>query len=154
MTATSGLRLTSSAFADDGPIPRRYGCEGANVSPPLGWSGAPAGTKAFALLVTDPDARGFAHWIALDIPGSATELPEGASGSIAAGRESRNDFGRNGWGGPFPPSGTHRYVFELYALVAPLELRVSPSVADVRRTLSGRILAQARLTGTYRRGAG
>ena len=154
MTSAPLLRLTSPAFADDGPIPARYSCDGANVSPPLAWGGAPRETRAFAVLVSDPDARGFVHWVAVDIPGTSAGLPEGASGSGRAGREGRNDFGRPGWGGPCPPSGTHRYVFVLYALAAPLDLAGAPSAAEVRGKLAGRTLAQARLTGTYRRSAG
>jgi Raf kinase inhibitor-like YbhB/YbcL family protein len=143
--------LTSTAFADGGAIPRKYTCDAADVSPPLAWAGAPAGTAAYALLVTDRDARGFVHWVAADIPGSATGLAEGATGTAAAGLEGRTDFGRTGWGGPCPPSGTHRYVFELYALTAPLGLGARPSAADVNRALAGRTLGKATLTGTYQR---
>lgn len=149
---TSSLRLTSPAFADGAAIPVRYGCDGANVSPPLAWSSAPNATQGLALLVTDPGARDFVHWVAVDIPPSSSGLGEGASGSGAAGREGRNDFGWTGWGGPCPPSGTHRYVFDLFALSVPLGLTGTPSAADVRRALPGRVLAEARLTGTYRRG--
>ncbi len=134
MASSSAMRLTSAAFPDGGAIPARYGCDGRNVSPPLEWSGAPPDAKAFALLVTDPDAHGFVHWAAFDIPSSSVGLLEGASGTGAAGREGRNDFGRQGWGGPCPPSGTHHYVFDLCAL-------------------SGRVIAEARLSGTYRRGS-
>ncbi len=144
--------LTSPAFHDGGAIPSRFTCDGADDSPPLAWRGAPAGAAVFALLVTDPDARGFVHWVATDIPGSTASLAEGASGSGRAGREGRNDFGRTGWAGPCPPSGTHRYVFELYALSAPLALPGTPTAAAVRAALAGRVLGQARLTGTYRRG--
>ncbi len=151
MADTSSLRLTSPVFVDGAAIPSRYTCDGANVSPPLAWSGAPDATAGFALLVTDPDARGFVHWVATDIPLTARGLVEGASGTASAGREGRNDFGRPGWGGPCPPSGTHRYVFELFALSAPLGLPGFPSAADVRRAMAGRVLAEARLTGTYRR---
>jgi Raf kinase inhibitor-like YbhB/YbcL family protein len=145
------FRVTSPAFADGGAIPRQYTCDAADVSPPLTWSGAPAGTAAFALLVTDPDARGFVHWVALDIPASSTGLAEGATGTSAAGLEGRNDFGRAGWGGPCPPSGTHRYVFELYALSAPLELSGRPTAEQARRAMAGRVIGKATLTGTYRR---
>jgi Raf kinase inhibitor-like YbhB/YbcL family protein len=143
--------LRSSAFAEGGPIPRGCTCDGGDASPPLEWSGAPASTTAFALLVTDPDARGFVHWVAVDLPGSSRGLAERASGTAAAGTEGRNDFGRTGWGGPCPPSGTHRYVFELFALSSPLSLSGRPAAADVRRALAGRVTGEARLTGTYRR---
>ena len=153
MAGLLSLRLTSPAFVHGAPIPARYSCDGANISPPLAWDGAPSTTRAFALLVTDPDARGFVHWVALDIPAASRGLVEGASGNGVAVREGRNDFGRRGWGGPCPPSGTHRYVFELFALSAPLDLPGTPSAADVRRALAGRVIAEARLTGTYRRRA-
>jgi Raf kinase inhibitor-like YbhB/YbcL family protein len=142
--------LSSAAFVDGGQIPRRHSCDGPDLSPPLAWSGAPAGTVAFALLVEDPDARGFVHWVAAPIDGGATTLPEGvpAAGPPVQGR---NDFGRGGWGGPCPPSGTHRYVFTLYALSKVPVLPSRPTAADVRRAIAATILAEARLVGTYRR---
>ena len=147
----SGLSLASATFADGGAIPARYSCDGADVSPPLAWSGVPGGTRAFALIVDDPDARGFVHWVVFDLPAEQASLAEGASGGASFG-EGRNDFGRVGWGGPCPPSGTHRYVFELSALDRPLGLTGSPTATDVRRAMSGHVLGSARLTGTYRRG--
>ena len=107
----------------------------ATSHPPLAWKGAPSATQAFALLVTDPDARGFVHWVAVDMPAASRGLVEGASGTGAAGREGRNDFGRRGWGGPCPLSGTHRYVVELFSLSAPLDCSGTPSAAEVRRAL-------------------
>jgi Raf kinase inhibitor-like YbhB/YbcL family protein len=145
------LSLTSQAFAEGGSIPSRHSCDGADVSPPLAWSGAPLGTAVFALIVDDPDARGFVHWVAFDIPGGQVSLAEGASGTGGFG-QGRNDFGRPGWGGPCPPSGTHRYVFELFALDRGLGLSGSPSAADVRAAMAGRVLSSTRLSATYRRG--
>ena len=150
---STSFTLSSSAFPDGGTIPARFTCDGAGHSPPLDWHGTPGGTRAFALLVTDPDARGFVHWVATDIPVSSAGLAEGASGSGSAGREGRNDFGRTGWGGPCPPSGRHRYVFELFALASPLSIPGVPSAAAVRTSLRDRLLGEARMTGTYRRGA-
>lgn len=147
-TATA-LRLTSSAFGTDGAIPIEHTCDGQDVSPPLSWSGVPDGTAAFALVVTDPDARGFVHWVLADIPGDTTELP--AAEGDAIGVPGRNDFGRTGWGGPCPPSGTHRYVFRLYALSAPLELPGTPDAASVTARLETLSLDEAELTGTYSR---
>ncbi|GIW19724.1 MAG: hypothetical protein KatS3mg065_0020 [Chloroflexota bacterium] len=150
---TPAFRLTSSAFGDGEPIPREYTCEGADVSPPLAWSDAPKGTAALVLIVDDPDARGFIHWVVVDIPGApGGSLPRGVSRTPAAPQEGRNDFGRVGWGGPCPPSGRHRYVFTLSALSAPLRLPGTPDAATVRRAMEGRVLGVARLTGTYRRG--
>jgi Raf kinase inhibitor-like YbhB/YbcL family protein len=147
----SGMSLTSATFADGGPIPASHSCDGADVSPPLAWSGVPAGTRSFVLIVDDPDARGFVHWVAFDLPAEQGSLAEGASGGGSFG-EGRNDFGRLGWGGPCPPSGTHRYIFELSALDRPLGLSGTPTADDVRRAMAGHVLGSARLTGTYRRG--
>ncbi len=150
--ADAAFTLSSTAFSDGATIPRQYTCDGRDISPPLAWRNAPAGSRAFALLVIDLDARGFVHWVAADIPGSVGGLAEGASGTATAGREGRNGFGRSGWGGPCPPGGVHRYVFELHALSAELRLAGMPSGDDLRRALQGRTLGVARLTGIYRRG--
>jgi Raf kinase inhibitor-like YbhB/YbcL family protein len=150
-TTMSTLSLSSPVFTQGGAIPRRHTCDGPDVSPPLAWSGEPAGTAALALIVDDPDARGFVHWVAFDIPADRSSLAEDASGG-GVFREGRNDFGRAGWGGPCPPSGTHRYVFELFALDRTLGLSGSPSAADLRRAMGGHVVGSTRLTGTYRRG--
>jgi len=122
------------------------------VSPPLGWTDVPAGTKALMLTVTDPDARGFVHWVAWDLPPDGTGLAEGASGAMPAGAvEGRNDFGRTGWGGPCPPSGTHRYVFTLTALSAPLGLPRGSLLEAVQREAVRVKIEETQLEGTYRR---
>jgi len=144
------LSITSSAFADGELIPRRYTCDGQDVSPPLAWSEPPAGTAAFAIVVTDPDARDFVHWLAYDIDGGQRSLAEDASGT-GGFPEGRNDFGKSGWGGPCPPSGTHRYVFELYALDRTIEIGGGAGMAELRRAIEGHVLDSARLTGRYRR---
>jgi Raf kinase inhibitor-like YbhB/YbcL family protein len=144
--------LTSSGFSDGATIPRRYSCDGDDVSPPLAWSGVPAGTKALLLTVTDPDARGFVHWVAWDLAPDLGGLAEGASGALPDGApEGRNDFGRTGWGGPCPPSGTHRYVFTLTALAAPLGLPRGTALAAVRQQAAGTTVGETKLEGTYRR---
>jgi Raf kinase inhibitor-like YbhB/YbcL family protein len=149
-----GFALTSPAFAARGAIPRRFTCDAEDVSPELSWTGTPAGTGALVLLVDDPDARGWVHWIVLDLPGADGSLPEGVVPSADRPAQGRNDFGRPGWGGPCPPSGTHRYVFTLYALAAPLGLSGNPDEAAVQRALSGAsVLDVAVLDGTYRRGS-
>ena len=142
------LTLTSSAFTDGGAIPGRHTCDGADVSPALAWTGAPDGATAYALIVDDPDARGWVHWLVADIPGGTTEVQEGA----AAGVEGRNDFGRNGWGGPCPPSGTHRYDFQVFGLSEPLGLAEGFSADERRSAMAGKVLAEGRLSATYRRG--
>lgn len=144
--------LTSSALSDGAAIPRRYSCDGDDISPPLAWSGVPAGTKALLLTVTDPDARGFVHWVAWDLAPDLGSLTEGASGALPGGAlEGRNDFGRTGWGGPCPPSGTHRYVFTLTALSAPLKLPRGTELTVVQRQAAKATVGEARLEGIYRR---
>ena len=144
--------LVSTAFAEGGAIPRRFTCDGDNVSPDLTWSGAPEGTAAFALIVEDPDARDFTHWVAFDLTGSASGgLPEAVSSSPDAPPQGLNDFGKLGYGGPCPPSGSHHYRFMLYALDRMLELTGSPRAADVKRAIADHAIGQATLTGTYTR---
>ena len=150
-TMTDTLDVTSSAFEEGGAIPSHHTCDGDDVSPPLAWSGAPEGTAAYALVVDDPDARGWIHWLVTDIPADQSGLDEGASGT-SAGTEGRNDFGRTGHGGPCPPSGTHRYAFEVFALSEPLDLAAGFTADELRSAMEGKILGSGRLTGTYRRG--
>ena len=145
--------LTSTAFEEGGSIPRRHSCDGDDVSPELQWSGAPEETGALVLLMDDPDARGFVHWLVLDISATASGgLPEGFSSSPDAPRQGKNSFGAVGYGGPCPPSGTHRYVFTLFAVSEPLGLAGEPDADAVRRAMQGRILDQATLTAMYTRG--
>ena len=154
-TASAGpaFRLTSSAFADGAAIPRRYTCDGADVSPPLAWEGAPAEAKALVLIVDDPDARGFVHWVMFDLPGTPSgQLAEGASTSPNAPPQGTNSFGRVGWGGPCPPSGTHHYRFRLIALRQALNLRGAPTAAEVLKATAGLVLAETTLVGVYNRG--
>jgi hypothetical protein len=153
VATNDGFQLKSPDVDEGGTIPRKFTCDGEDVSPALEWAGAPDRTAALALIVDDPDARGFVHWIVLDMSGSASGgLPEGVSPSPDAPRQGRNDFGRIGYGGPCPPSGTHRYVFTLYALDAPLSLPGTPGAADVRAAIEGHVLAEAQLTARYTRG--
>ena len=153
------MRITSTAFENGKTIPKKYTADGANVSPPLGWSGAPHGTKSFALVMDDPDAPvgTWDHWLLWGIAGSATSLPEGVSaersGAKPAGMiEGRNTWGNVGYEGPEPPPGKpHRYIFRLLALKAPL---ATPVGADKKRLLAdveAVKLAEASLTGLYGR---
>ena len=152
------LAITSAAFADGGAIPKRYTCDGDDVPPPLAWSGAPAGTKAFALVVDDPDApdpmapqRTWVHWVLYDIPAAATSLPEG--GALPAGtRQGRNDWERTSYGGPCPPVGRHRYFHKLYALDAALGDIGEPTKAELEKAMRGHVLAEGAMVGTYERG--
>jgi Raf kinase inhibitor-like YbhB/YbcL family protein len=148
------FRLTSSAFIEGGAIPREYTCDGDNVSPALSWSGVPAGADSLMLLVDDPDAREFVHWIVLDLPAKPTGvLPRALDGVATPPRQGKNDFGNVGWGGPCPPSGTHRYLFVLYALAARLGVASGATGTVVRAALGkSTIVGQATLEATYRRG--
>lgn len=152
--------LRSPAFADAAEIPTTYTCDGRDVSPPLAWDDPPAGTRAFALIVHDPDAPDpaaprvdWVHWVLWDIPGEVRELPEDADhvGLPPGTREGLNDWKRTGWGGPCPPVGRHRYVFELYALDAPLGDPGGATRAQVERAMQGHVLDRAVLVGTYAR---
>jgi len=148
-TVAAAFVLTSPAFHANGTIPRLYTCDGRNVSPPLRWTAPPARTRSLALLVQDPDAPGgsFLHWTIWSISPRARSLAQATHGLP----EGRNDAGRIGYTGPCPPSGTHRYVFRLYALRAPLRLAAGASGAAFERALRGKVLATATLVGRYRR---
>jgi Raf kinase inhibitor-like YbhB/YbcL family protein len=146
------FELASSAFGSGAEIPSKYTCEGSDVAPALSWSGAPAGTKSFALVMDDPDApRGtWVHWVVVDLPPSATSLPEG--GQLPQGaRSGTNSWNRTGYGGPCPPSGRHRYFFELYALDTLLRQLAKPTKEQLEGAMNGHILAQAQLMGTYQK---
>ena len=145
----SNLTLRSDAFDEGGSIPVRYTCEAEDVSPPLAWSGVPEQAGGFVVIVRDPDADGFVHWVLTDIPANVTTLPDGMGDTV--GIAGRNDFGRVGWGGPCPPSGEHRYEFSLYALTGPLQLDGAPSADEVERAIGANLLAEASLSGVYAR---
>ena len=122
------MQLTSTAFTEGQPIPAKYTCEGKNVSPPLKWSGVPAGAKALALIADDPDAPvgTWVHWVLFDLPPGASELAEDLAKSqhVAGATQGLNDFKHLGYGGPCPPPGKpHRYFFKLYALDTTLGLK-------------------------------
>lgn len=150
------MKLTSTAFRDGGEIPRAHARDGGDASPPLAWTDAPGETKSFALVCDDPDApraTPWVHWVLADIPASATGLPAGKGAASSAGVPGRNDFGEHGWGGPAPPRGhgTHHYEFRLYALDRKLEMPRGATKDDLVRAMQGHVLAEARLTGTFRR---
>jgi Raf kinase inhibitor-like YbhB/YbcL family protein len=149
---TMAFNLTSPAFQAGGSIPRKFSCDGEDVSPALSWDDAPEGTATLALIVDDPDARGFSHWVVVDMAASRSGgLAEGVSRSPDAPTQGVNDFRKVGWGGPCPPSGTHRYRFTLYALDASLELTGTPDAESVRAAARSHILGQAELEATYTR---
>jgi len=155
------MTITSGAFADGGGIPRRYTCEGDDVSPSLSWINVPDGARSLVLIVDDPDAPDpdhprmtWVHWVLYDIPPSTSELAEGvAPAALPEGtREGVNDWKRTGYGGPCPPIGRHRYLHKLYALDAALGDLGRATKAEVERAMRGHVLAEAVLVGTYRKG--
>lgn len=151
------LEIKSSAFENEDFIPPKYTCKGEDVSPPLNWSGAPEGTKAFALICDDPDApfMTWVHWVIYDIPAEESGLNEAVSeekilpnGAI----QGINDFRKIGYGGPCPPSGgPHRYYFKLYALDAKLDLKPGASKKALLEAMEGHILQEAQLMGKFKR---
>ena len=150
-SATSTLVLRSPAFADGAPVPAEFSCRGADVSPPLAWTGVPAGAAALVLFVDDPDGRDWVHWSVLDLPARDGSLPRGVAPTADPPHQGRNDFGRVGYGGPCPPSGNHHYRFTLYALASPLGLTGHPDGAAVRAALAkATVLDRTTLTGTFR----
>ncbi|MFL5560639.1 MAG: YbhB/YbcL family Raf kinase inhibitor-like protein [Gemmatimonadaceae bacterium] len=151
------LTLTSPAFASNGAIPREHTCDDADVAPTLVWSGTPAGTKSFVLIVDDPDAPDpkapkmtYVHWVLYDIPPSEKGIPRGGRTPVGA-RDGRNDWKKPGYGGPCPPIGRHRYFFKLYALDTVLGDLSFPGKDQVVAAMQGHILGQAELIGTYER---
>src|SRR5712691_6987321 len=151
--------LTSTAFKEGGAIPVKHTCDGADVSPPLAWSGAPPGTAAFALIADDPDAPAgtWVHWVLYDIAPTLSAIPENVAKvetlkELGGAAQGKNDFRRLGYGGPCPPPGkAHRYFFKLYALNARLGLSPAATKTDVERAMDGRVLATAQLMGTFAR---
>lgn len=155
------LSLTSAEFTDRGIIPRRYTCEGEDISPPLIWSGTPERTKSFALIVDDPDAPDpaaprmiWVHWVMYNLPPTIRELPEGVSSeALPPGtREGQNDWKNLGYGGPCPPIGRHRYFHKLYALDVVLPELGLATKEELEEAMQGHILAKAVLVGTYEKG--
>jgi Raf kinase inhibitor-like YbhB/YbcL family protein len=149
------MQLTSTEFREGGEIPSRFTSDGENVSPELSWKDAPHETKSFALIMHDPDAPrpgGFTHWVIYSIGPGVGHLEEAVptGGEIkGVGLQGKNETGRLGYIGPAPPSGVHRYFFQLYALDCVLDLKPGASHREVSAALKGHVLAQAELMGTY-----
>jgi Raf kinase inhibitor-like YbhB/YbcL family protein len=151
MTTTGPFTLSSDAFKEGGAIPREYTCQGTDISPALAWTGTPAGTAELVLVVDDPDAGGFVHWIVL-VDVAVASLPRAISPTSRSLVQGENGFGDVGWGGPCPPSGTHHYRFTLTALGQASGLTGNPTIAQVRSALSkAAALGTTVLTGTYRK---
>jgi Raf kinase inhibitor-like YbhB/YbcL family protein len=152
------MKLNSTGFTNGAPIPRRYTCDGEDLSPPLAWSGAPAATRSFVLLCDDPDAPGgtWHHWAVYDIPADQTKLTEnaGRTGTSQSFKQAVNDFQKLGYGGPCPPRGhgIHHYHFRLLALsVERLALHDKPSCGNVEQEARKHAVAEATLIGVYQR---
>ena len=156
LVAAAAFTITSSAFTNGGNIPSKFTCDAGQTSPSpaLTWTDAPAGTKSFVLIMDDPDVPmpgGFTHWVLADIPGTATNLPEGfQTGSL--GVSANSGFRRPGYGGPCPPTGVHHYHFKLSALdVATLGVAQGASRADVEKAMAGHVLATTETVGLYQK---
>ncbi len=149
--------VTSTAFRAGAEIPKKFTCEAIDVSPALQWSGAPAKSASFALIVDDPDAPvgTWVHWVLWNLPASAQSLPENVPKreQLDDGiRQGRNDFRKIGYNGPCPPAGkTHHYIFRLYSLDAMLNLSPGATRRDLDTAMNGHILGQAEYMGTFRR---
>jgi Raf kinase inhibitor-like YbhB/YbcL family protein len=150
--------ITSSAFAPNGSIPRKYTCEGDQTSPPAEWSGAPSGTKSLALIVEDPDVpdpakpeRTYVHWVIYNIPAGTTAIPENAAkaGLPTGAVHGYNDSKKQTYAGPCPPIGRHRYFFKLSALDTDLTFTAPPTRADLLKSMESHVLGSAELIGTY-----
>ncbi len=152
------LTLTSAAFKHNGDIPRRYTCDGDDISPPLAWSGVPKEAKSLVLIVDDPDAPDpkaprmiWVHWLLYNLPTGSGGLSEDVKTLPEGTLEGINDWRRTGYGGPCPPVGRHRYFHKLYALDCLLPDLKYPTKAKLEKAMSGHVLAQVELIGTYQR---
>jgi len=146
------MKLISPAFSHNGAIPAKYTCDGENVSPALAWSGAPTGTNSFALIVDDPDApaKVWVHWILFNMPDTVNALTENTD--VGPFVQGKTDFdGKQGYGGPCPPSGNHHYHFKLYALDTLFDLPAGTSKEELLKAMHGHILEQTTLIGTYKK---
>lgn len=150
------MTLSSAAFPDRGAIPRRYTCEGEDISPPLAWSDVPPGSESLVLIVDDPDAPDpaapkitWVHWLLYNLPPTTGELAEDLQTLPPGTLQGRNDWRKTGYGGPCPPIGTHRYFHKLYALDCVLADLGRPTKAQLESAMQGHVLAQAELIGTY-----
>lgn len=150
------LTLSSAAFSDMESIPEEYTCDGANISPPLAWEGVPHGSRSLVLTCEDLDTPigSWSHWVCYDMPTSVTKLKEAIPVTDliqSGGKQGINDFSKVGYGGPCPPNGMHQYIFRLYALDCLLNCQSGKSQKEIEYLMSGHIIEDARLTGTYTR---
>ena len=144
------MNVSSSAFENEGIIPSEFTCDGQDLSPPISITNVPKNTKTLSIIMDDPDAPmgTFTHWVVWNIPSNKTKFTSGEKIDFAQGRTS---FGTSEYGGPCPPSGTHRYFFKIYALDTKLELKSGSNVKELQSAMSGHIIAEAVLMGKYSR---
>ncbi|HIC84701.1 MAG TPA: YbhB/YbcL family Raf kinase inhibitor-like protein [Desulfobacterales bacterium] len=151
-----GLMVKSSAFKEGEMIPKKYTCDGEDISPPLSWEGVPEGTKSIAIICDDPDAPmgTWVHWVLFNLPPGTNTLPEAVPPEAVlenGARHGINDFRKLGYGGPCPPGGTHRYYFKIYALDIVLGLQSGASKADLLKAMEGHVLSEGQIMGRYKR---
>jgi Raf kinase inhibitor-like YbhB/YbcL family protein len=144
------MKITSSAFNEGGNIPSKFTCDGSDTSPPLQLTSVPPGVKSLVLIADDPDAPSglFTHWLVWNI---APQTKSIAEGTAPKGLHGTNDFGKSGYGGPCPPSGTHRYSFKIFALDRELDLRSGAKRSQLDAAMKGHVIAQGELIGRYSR---
>jgi Raf kinase inhibitor-like YbhB/YbcL family protein len=150
------IKIESSAFPHEGMIPKKYTCDGENISPPLSWTGIPENAKSIAIICDDPDAPmgTFVHWVLYDLPVNINELKEGIPPTPVlenGAKQGINDFRKIGYGGPCPPFGTHRYFFKIYALDTVLNLEPGLTKSELLKKMEGHIIAKGELMGKYKR---
>lgn len=150
------MKLLSPAFKEGGMIPQDYACDKEDISPPLNWSDVPPHTESFALIMEDPDASSgnFVHWILYNLPATATALDKGLPQDkppAPGAKQGINSFKKIGYGGPCPPTGTHRYFFKLYALDDVLRLHDQATKEELLSVMRGHVLAESELMGKYAR---
>ena len=145
------LSLTSPGFSNNTLMPKQYTCNGDNYSPALNWTGAPVGTESYALIVDDPDAPNgtWDHWLLFNIPATLDHLDE-ATQTPAGALSGKNSWDEHGYGGPCPPSGTHRYFFTLYALDSRLTVNSNVNKQDILNAIQNHILDSSQLIGLYK----
>lgn len=144
------MNVSSSAFKNEGVIPSEFTCDGQDLSPPISITNVPKNTKTLSLIMDDPDAPmgTFTHWVVWNIPPNKTQFSIGEKIEFVQGRTS---FGTSKYGGPCPPSGTHRYFFKIYALDTKLDLKQGSGVKELQSVMSGHIIEEAVLMGRYSR---
>ena len=150
------IKIKSPAFVPGGKIPRKYTCDGMDISPPLAWTSGPEGTKTFALICDDPDAPmgTWVHWVLFNLPADIIEFRENVPSEKeleSGAKQGMNDFRKIGYGGPCPPGGTHRYFFKLYALDTEINLEAGATKPELLKAMEDHILAEGQLIGRYER---